>query len=266
MDFDFIQQLMVLLKSNNIFGFVITGSKTLALILLMFKFLDNIIRSIGDDNQKLNNLPTFIAYAFFIVTSDWIPNLIEETFVSIDVAMSTTSNNVYLTLDNTLLEQWDLMMEGCEDWMDYIGVILSSITFFVFYLIAVLLSAVIKIADMSMTVGYLLTRLFLIELMKVIFPIVIAYSTLDITKDLLGRWIKWYTGLMLLGLAFLGIINFCNLLANALQQQFNISDTYSGGVPLNAYTFGLIITIVVTFMVKVKLFRESWSLINNFFS
>ncbi|NJM78998.1 MAG: hypothetical protein HC854_04040 [Flavobacterium sp.] len=266
MDFDFIQELLVLLQTNNIFKMVITGSKTLAIVLLIFRFLDTTIRNMGEDNHKYLSLPTFVAYAFFIVTSDWIPNIIEDSFVSLDTAMAWTNNDIYTQLNDSLVEQWDSVMDGCEDWMDYIGVIASSITFVIFYIIAVLLASICSVADLSLTASYLLIRIFLIQLMKVIFPIIIAYSTLDITKDLLGKWIKRYTGLMLLGLAYLGIVNFTYLVQDALQKQFVLSNDFDTGTQLNHYAFGLIITIIVVFTVKVKLFRESTSFISNLFS
>ena len=149
MNFDFINELRLLLKDNNVFMFLITGGKTLALVLLIFRFLDGIIGNIGEDNQKLNNLPKFIAYAFFIVSSDWIVELIESAFSIIDVTMGTTTSDLYTQLNDSLIQQWNETMDGCEDWMDYIGVILSSITFVIFYIIAVLLMALCKIADLS---------------------------------------------------------------------------------------------------------------------
>ena len=267
MNFEFINELRILLKDNNVFMFLITGGKTLALVLLTFKFLDGVIGNIGEDNQKLNNLPKFVAYAFFIVSSDWIVEIIETAFSAIDVTMGSTSSDLYTQLNDSLIQQWNTTMEGCDDWMDYIGVVISSITFVTFYIIAVLLMALCKIADLSMTCGFLIARIFIMQFMKIIFPLIIALSTLDITKDLLGRWIKKYIGLFVLGLAYIGIIHFTELIQKTLQRQFTIADGngLSSGTNLTAFTFGMIVTIVVVFTLKLKLFREVTSFVSNLF-
>ncbi|WP_134344425.1 hypothetical protein [Flavobacterium psychrophilum] len=268
MNFEFINELRLLLKDNNVFMFLITGGKTLALVLLSFKFFDGVIGNIGEDNQKLNNLPKFVAYAFFIVSSDWIVEIIENSFSVIDIAMGSTSNTLYTQLNDSLIQEWNNTMAGCEDWMDYTGVIMSSLFFVIFYIIAVLLMAICKIADLSMTCGYLLSRVFIIELMKVIFPLIIALSTLDFTKDLLGRWIKKYIGLFILGLGYIGIIHFTELVQKALINQFTVNDAngLNSGSSLGIFTFGMIVTIIVVFTLKVKLFQQVTSFISNFFA
>lgn len=258
---------METLRENNIFSYIIIGSKALALTMLTFKFIDNFIRNIGEEQIKINSLPTYLAYAVFILASDFIPNLIESAFVGLDSAMSVTDTSIFTDLNIELVRQYDIVMEGASSWMDYIGIAFSSISFIVFYIIACLLSFVVYIADLSITTSYLLVRVFLIELMKMLFPIIIALSTLDITKDLLGRWIKKYIGLFVLGIAYIGIINFTILMQKALQHQFSVKNgDVIDGSELGTYAFGMIITIIVGFTVKVKLFSTVTSYVSNLFS
>lgn len=267
MDFTFIDELMKMLKGNNIFSYIIIGSKALALTLLTFKFIENFIREIGGENVKLNNLTSYLAYAVFILASDFIPNLIESSFLSLDKVMGSTSTSIYSDLNIELVNQYNYVMDGAEGWMDYIGIVLSSITFIINYIVASLLCCVIYIADMSITSSYLLIRVFLIEFMKMVFPIIIALSTLDITKDLLGRWIKKYIGLFVLGVAYIGIVHFTALMQMALQNQFMVhAGENITGYELGTYAFGMIITIVVGFTVKVKLFATVTSYVSSLFS
>lgn len=268
MNYDFINELRILLQTNNIFMFLITGGKTLALVLLIVKFVDGIIGQIGEENPKLNSLPKFIAMAFFIVSSDWIVDLIEGAFSMVDFQMSNTSSDLYTDLNTAMEEQWNSTMEGCITWYDYLGAALSSILFVITFIVAQLLMVLCKIADLSITTGYLLVRIFLIQFMKMVFPIIIALSTLDITKDLLGRWIKKYIGLFVLGIAYIGIIHFSSLMQSSLINQFRVSngDGLFTGVELNAFTFGMIVTIIVVFTVKVKLFQLVTSYVSSLFS
>ncbi|WP_395076789.1 hypothetical protein [Flavobacterium sp.] len=268
MNFEFINELRVLLQTNNIFMFLITGGKTLALALLTFKFLDGIIGQIGDENPKLNTLPKYIAYAFFIVSSDWIVDIIEGAFSMVDLQMGNTSSDLYTELNTAMEEQWNSTMAGCITWYDYLGAALSSVLFVITFVVAQLLMVLCKIADLSITTGYLLVRVFLIQFMKMVFPLIIALSTLDITKDLLGRWIKKYIGLFVLGIAYIGILHFTSLMQTALISQFRQAngDGLFTGVELNAFTFGMIVTIIVVFTVKVKLFQSVTSYVSNLFS
>lgn len=268
MNFDFINDLRLLLLENNIFMFVITGSKALALVFITFKFLDGMLSNLGDQNIKLNSMTKYIAYAFFIVISDFIPDMIENTFSVVDSAMAGTSSDLYTKLNDSLVEQWETVTSDCEDWMDYIGVIFSSITFVIFYIVACLLMVFCKIADLSMTSAYLLIRIFLLQFMKFVFPIIIALSALDSQKDLLAKWIRKYIGLFILGIAYIAIIRFCDLVQTAVQKQFTTSagnDILSGMQSLNVFSFGMIITIVLVFTVKVKLFSSVTSFVSNLF-
>ena len=266
MNFDFIEQLRLLLESSNIFKFTIIGAKSCALSLLLFKIIQTWFSNFEPDKTRLGDFFNLFGYAFMIMSSDWIISTIEVTFAGIDVAMGSTESDLYSKLNDELLVQLENVF-GSDDlaWYDFISLIVGNLIFFVGYIIALLLMGLCKIADLSMTAGYLLSRLFLIELMKFIFPIVIALSTLDQTKDLLGRWIKKYIGLFVLGIAYIGIIHFCALVQNALQTQFTVNDS-DALFQLNAYTYGMIVTIIVVFTIKVKLFSLVTSNITNFFS
>jgi hypothetical protein len=271
MNFQFIDTLRELLNGSNIFQFIIVGAKSFALAMIMFKIIDNFIVNMGSDQQnaKLNNLPSILAYAFFIVSSDWIIDTIESTFSVVDVAMGNTSSDLYTELNMSLTDQYDRITANATDFFDLIAIYASSITFFVFYFIALILMLLCKIADLSVTSGYLLSRLFLITLMKFIFPIVIALSTLKMTEDLLAKWIKRYIGLFVLGIAYIGIINFASLVQKALQDQFTTSageGLLEGINSLNVFSVGMLITIIVVFTMKVKLFATATSFITSFFS
>lgn len=270
MDFTFINELSILLNQTNIFKFSIIGAKSMALALLLFKILETYIRDFESETPKFGNIFNIFGYAFLIMSSDWIIEMIEGIFSSVNIVMGSTESNLYTDLNMELEEQYAQVTMGDDlAWYDYISLVVGNITFFTMYIVALLLMAVCKIADLAMTAGYLLSRLFSIQLMKFIFPIVIALSTLDQTKDLLGKWIKRYIGLFILGIAYIGIIHFTALVQTSLLNQFTTSEALGATAQigsLNKFTWGMIITIIVVFTLKVKLFSLATSNVTNFFS
>lgn len=266
MNFDFIEELRHALENGGVFqwNFLMSGCKALALSLLLFRILENYIKDFDSEGPKFGSLFHVFGYAFFILSADWIVDFIESAFALIDSSMYATPSNLYTDLEQKIVEHdKDLYKDvGFLD-MLMMPVDLIITAFYGFFLMV--LVSLCKIADLAMTAGYLLSRLFLIELMKLLFPLVIALSTLNITKDLLGKWIKRYIGLFLLGLGYIGIINFCAVLQTSLLAQFE-ADGDGQIMGMGHYIYGACITVVVVFTFKVKMFSTVTSYITGFFS
>ena len=267
MDFTFIEELRRLLEQENVFGwnFLLSGCKAMALALLLFKLLNTYISDFDTETPKVGNIFNLIGYACIIMSCDWIIGFIELCFSKIDTMVATTPSNLYARMNTIIGEQMESYNNDDIGFFDMtIDLILSA----VFCVIFNVVSFIFYVADMAMTCSYLLTRVFLIQLLKLLFPLVIALSTLDITKDLFGRWIKKYIGQLILGLAYIAIINFTNVVQELLVAQF-LSD--SGGnfasIGYMSPTFvGCLITTVVVFTAKFKMFSMVTSYITNFFS
>lgn len=267
MNFDFIESLRLTLENSNVFGwkFLMKGCKALALTLLIFKILETYLKDFDPDNTgKIGNILSVFGYAFVIMSGDFIIGSIETAFSGVEKMVFNTPSDLYLRLSEEINEQ----KLAYYDELGVMGMItmpLDVICQILWTGILGILVSFMKIADMAVTVGYLLTRMFLIQLMKLLFPFVIALSTLDITKDLLGKWIKRYIGLFLLGLAYIGIINFCYLVQDSLLDQFS---TLPSGDPtgMGYFVYGACITVVVVFTFKVKMFGTVTSYLSNLFS
>lgn len=268
MDFTFIEELRKLLETSNVLGwsFLLTGCKSMALALLMFKLINTYITDFDNDTPKLGNIFSLIGYACIIMSCDWIIGFIEGIFSQVNTAVETTPSNLYGRMDDILKEQMELY--NSED-IGFFDMTIDVIFSFLFYIAFSIISFLFKIADLSMTAGYLLTRVFMIQLFKLLFPLIIAMSTLDATKDLLGKWIKKYIGLMVLGLGYIAIINFCNVVQNVLEKQFiqtESGESYASLGYTSPIFLGCLITTVVVFTVKFALFGRVTAVITNFFA
>lgn len=277
MSFDFINELRLILEQSNIFHFTIVGAKAVAMFLLIFKIFNVFVSSTlhTDDGSAGNFAALFnlFAYAFLILSSDWIINVIEDTFVVVDNAMGTSNApNTYQFILDRLMEKYAAIWDGIDGAFDTLSFFITQIPGFLVLIIGIVLAMLCMVADMSLTCGYLLTRLFMIEIMKFVFPMVIALSTLDIAKDLLGRWIKKFIGLFILGVLYLGIISFSEIIAETLLHQFELgllnpdANTDEPGSTLYVYTVGGVIAIIVVFTVKIKLMAKATSFTESFFS
>lgn len=277
MSFDFINELRIILEQSNIFHFTIIGAKAVAMFLLIFKIFNVFVSSTlhTDDGTSGNFAALFnlFAYAFLILSSDWIINTIEDAFVVVDVAMSTSNApNTYQLILDKLMMKYAAIWDGIDGAFDSLSFFITQLPGFLVLLVGILLALLCMVADLSLTCGYLLTRLFMIEIMKFVFPIVIALSTLDIAKDLLGRWIKKFIGLFVLGILYLGIITFSEYIAETLLNQFDLgllnpeANTDEPGSTLYIYTVGGVIAIIVVFTTKIKLMAKATSFTESFFS
>jgi len=268
MNFDFINELSKLLEENNIFQFTITGSKAIAVALLFFKVVEHFLKNVDgmSDNPRLGNIYWIIASALFIISSSWIMTLFEDLFAIVDVKMGETESSLYLELEEEFASQMERLSEGTGTRIFNL-IVPTTFLFFIVNGIVTIVMFFLKIADMSMTAGYLISRLFLIELIKFIFPIVIALNTLDAFKDLFFKWIKRYIGLLVLGIGYIGVIHFCSLLQKALLEQFKAEDPLIfTGVHLSFFALSSIIVVTVVFTTKIKLFATVTSFVNSFFS
>ncbi len=142
--------------------------------------------------------------------------------------MGGVQDTMYVDLLSVLEENYIEMIEGATSWKDYLSLFLTNLTFFIGYGITLFLMGILKVADMSMVSGYLLSRIFLLQVMKFLFPIAVAFSSLKQTSGLLGKWIRMYIGISLLGIVYIGILGFCALAATTLQSSFGFAD--SGGI------------------------------------
>lgn len=269
MDYAFIDSIRLQLESSNIFMYSIQGAKMCAILLLLFSVLERWGKNILSPDNGIDSLFTILGFIFLIMSSDYFFNMIESTFSSISTTMQTVEDSVYTDLLFEIRDDYEAMNAGAEDWMDYIGVFFGNIGFFVGYMVALLLVGIVKIADMAMVTGYLLTRVFFLEIMKFLFPIAVALSTLKQTSGLIGKWLKLYIGVSVLGIIYIGIIKLCSITQLALQAQFknvNNDGMFDSYMSMNLNVWSSLVTIIVVFTLKVKLFDKATSFVISYFN
>ncbi|UTG66821.1 type IV secretion system protein (plasmid) [Elizabethkingia anophelis] len=266
MDFEFINTLINSLKSQNIFNYAFTGTKVLAMAFLLFRFLETYIKNFETESPQIGGVLTVLGSGLMIMSGGWIIDSIENIFAGVDAKMHGTSSDLYTDLMNNIWMKFEELFEGCDAWYDYISAVAGSLISIIFLVIGALLAILAKIADLSITAGYLVQRIFILQLLKFLFPLMLAFGTFTKMENMLYSWIKRYIGMFILGIAYIGIINFTSLIQSAVSSQFSGTDFGTGSSGIVDFGFGILVTIIITITIKIKLLHSVTSYVMSMFS
>lgn len=259
MDFEFIQQLRIALESTNIFSFTLNSIKILAGAFVIFKIIILLLKKSTQEQFDYMEVFRLLGYIVLIGSGDLIINAFEDAFKMIDDNMGWTESNLYA--DMLLKTEEKLKQKEISFWDIMTGAQELMVSFLI-YIVIFILSLLFKVADLSITVSYLLQRLFIIELLKLLLPVALVVSLWKGWENMLISWLKRYFGMLVLGIAYMGIINFSHLVQDKIIEQFNTSQFGN----LITWSSGVLIAVIVVFTIKVKLFAVVTSYINGYFS
>lgn len=156
------------------------------------------------------------------------------------------------------------LFKGAKAWYEYLGVFLRNLGSLLILGLTFLLGGLCKIADLSITASYLVQRIFILQLLKFLFPLAVALSTYSGTQKLFHTWILRYIGIFILGIAYIGIIRISSMVQGALVRQFDVNTGVSE-VDGGFFAGGLLIAMIVTFTIKIKLFSTATSYVMGMF-
>lgn len=265
MDFEFINNLIAQLQGQNIFKYAFTGAKILAMAFLCFRFFETYLKNFENETPPIGSVLNILGYGLIIMSGDWIMTSIETLFAGVDSSMHTTTSDLYSDLFDNIWMESTTIFDGCEAWYDYIAAGCLGLISLVFLLVTAILAMLCKLADLSVTASYLLQRIFIIKFLQFVFPLALAFSTLNKMDNLFFGWIRRYIGVFLLGIAYIGIINFTGIVQTSLSTAFANEDIFPALSFMN-FSFGTMIAVVVTVGIKIKLFQSVTSYILSFFS
>lgn len=265
MDFEFINILIGKLESANIFKYLFTGSKVLAMAFLCFRFFETYLKNFENETPPIGSVLNILGYGLIIMSGDWIMTSIESLFAGVDTAMHSTSSDLYEDLFNSIWLEIQDTYKGCTRWYDYIAPTFLNLISIIFLIFTSILAMLCKLADLSVTASYLLQRIFIIKFLQFVFPLALAFSTLSKMDNLFYSWIRRYIGVFLLGIAYIGIINFADIVQASIVTSFADETLFPALSVMNS-SFGAIIAVVVTLGIKIKLFQAITSYILSFFS
>lgn len=262
MNFDFINELRKTLEGHNIFSYSLTSIIILANVFIIMKMIIVVLKASVEEKFDYMQLVRMGGYILLVSSYSTIIDLFENLFTEIEKYLSVKEDDFYSTIMYNVELKFTSSVKDLDAWDMLFGPI-DLLCALLYYLVFLALAALCKIADLSMTAAYLLQRIFIIELLKFLLPVAVVLSLWEKWENMLMSWLKRYFSMVVLGLAYVGIINFIALVRDALQSQFDVTGTISD---LSQYMMGTIIVVIVCFTVKVKLFASVTSYIQGYFS
>lgn len=260
MDFNFINLLIRELDDTNIFKYTFVGFKMLAFGIITLKFIDKFIKSIGKEDLPIGEFLSLLGVMLLIGSSDFLISSIEQVFNGVQKEISVTDSGNIEQVISELQNKRKTMFKEADQWYDYLTLFIEdSFTIFTNAILLIVVM-ILKIVDLSVTVSYLLLRVFYLQLLKFVFPIVLALSTLDVNLNFLQSWIKRYIGIYLLGIAYIGIMSFTTLIIKTLSFELTWDI-----LPLTSDGLGMLVVAIVVINMKIKLFSNVTSYTTGMF-
>ena len=254
MDYSWISSIQNALNTSPIFAYTIIGAKSLAMAFLLFKVMGHFL-STAENSEKppIGGLINIIGFGLIIVGSDFIVNMIEQIFSGVEVDVKNLNN--FNTM-SPASRQLQLINETAESMgaMEKIAFYMSVIPSYIGAFLLVIVTLFFYLIDVAITSLYLLQRLFLIQLFKFIFPLALAFATLDKMSDMFWRWIKIYIGLFVLGIAYIAIIKFSVVIYNTIASQTDVTlESVAITTEYSKLFMSELGAIIVAFAVKIGL-------------
>ena len=262
-DFSFINGIRQTIESENILKYSITGFKAFAIALLGFKYLGKYFQTMDHEEPRLGGFMEILGSGMIIISADWIIDLIENVFAQIDDTLTTQTVPFNTEVFTNAMMELIALQDGCSG-LDCINVFIDSFvancTIVIFYSIY----CILWILDNLVYGFYLIERVFLIQIMRFVFPLAIVFSQIDGTKDFFYRWIKKYVGILILPIPYMAIFYLSNIVMQHTSQiqSINPEDPSNLTKRLLLYIAGL----GISFFLKMKLFSGTKRLVDNLFS
>ncbi|CAK7073959.1 hypothetical protein [Tissierella sp.] len=266
---------------------VLVGSKVLAIAFLLINWLKEFIeRKIDpEDGEKkvfpvsLKSLAFGMIYISIIVS--WIPitetvdNILGAYVDSFEISEDSNSTTLFAEFNRRYdSERLNESLELPED-NSVIGLLgslvtlLKDISYGIFFgIILYLVKAIAFVVNLIAYPIFHIERAFLLFLMNIVGPLVIALAAFDKFRELIYKWFKVYCAIFMTGLFFVYVNWFCEGLFSLLYNNF-CDKTLNGSITEYNYQDRHLIEVCIFTMIaitKVKLYSSSISLSNRIFS
>ena len=257
---------------------VFVGTKVLALAFILInwgkKLLEGMDRA-KEEGKSFSLKPTDIVYGMLYIllvaninaVTDGMEDLLASYAGSFQVE---NSQRLYNPLEELLLVDETQNMPQ-ETWMDSGVAIMSrfaeTLTNAVdpFYWILSILKVLAWLINVIVYPIFMLERAFILMILKVMLPLVLALAALDEFRGMLMKWVRMYMAVYMTGLFFLFVTWFCDSVYYSMAERFNQYGGMGGlGIPDGDNLTRLILFTVVVFA-KTKLYSHSITLSDKIF-
>lgn len=252
------------------------GTKVLAMVFILINWSKKLLEGMDkarEEGKGFSIKPTDILYGMLYILlilnidilTDAMDNLLASYAGSFQVE---NSQSMYNPLEELILVDETRNMAQ-EDWMDAGIAVMSrfaeTLTNVIdpFYWLLSLLKGVSWLVNVMVYPVYMLERAFILMILKVVLPLVLALAALEEFRPMLMKWIRMYMAVFMTGLFFLFVTWFCDSVYYGLAAKFNQYAGITGNPDGDNITRLILFTVVV--ITKTKLYGHSITLSNKIF-
>ena len=255
-----------------------TASKALAVTFILINWLKKIIEGMDkarDNGKSFNIKPTDILYGILyvilILNINVVTNGLEDLLSSYSQSFNVeNSQRMYNPLEELILTDETRNMPD-DNWMDASVAVMSRFAEVMtnlldpFYYLLAILKGLSWLINVIVYPIFMLERAFILMILKVILPLVIALAALDEFRPMLMKWMRMYAAVYMTGLFFLFVTWFCDSVYFSLAEKYNQYGGMGGlGIPDGDNMVRVVLFSVVVFT-KMKLYSHSITLSNRIF-
>lgn len=254
------------------------GTKVLAMVFILINWSKKLLEGMDkarEEGKGFSIKPTDILYGMLYILlilnidilTDAMDNLLASYAGSFQVE---NSQSMYNPLEELILVDETRNMAQ-EDWMDAGIAVMSrfaeTLTNVIdpFYWLLSLLKGVSWLVNVMVYPVYMLERAFILMILKVVLPLVLALAALEEFRPMLMKWIRMYMAVFMTGLFFLFVTWFCDSVYYGLAAKFNQYAGIAGTGTPDGDNITRLILFTVVVITKTKLYGHSITLSNKIF-
>lgn len=248
----------ILLDKGSLLDNVMTGAKILGVAFVVLYWIKEYLKGLdSNDADKKNGITIYsigkgVAYILVIVNFNVLLDMCDNGLASYQNSLGlSVSDNIYDAFNEDWMEMEEDAIANAEEdaWYDGVVDIASSVGNMVMNAVDVwwwllqILRGVSWLINVMIMPIFLLERGFLLLIMKVAFPLILALGANEVYRNLLTKWILLYCAVFMTGPFFIIATNFCDE-AYRLMMSSAIDDNLSKLIAFSVVVFA-----------KVKLYK-----------
>lgn len=260
LDFSFIKILSEQIRGGlKFYEYTIDGLRALAILFILIKIVEIIISFSTSENKDWSRLFPLFGYIVLLGIYPNVMQIAEDGLQKLDELMYKPEHkDLYKSATDLIWDRIKIEGESIDLFsaFDVIGGIF-------YMLIIALVASFLQIGDYSITASYLLQRVFIIEFLKFVLPIVVVLSLTDKFKNAFVMWIKRFIGMFLLGLSYIAVIKF-TIKAHETFTIMNTITVTEDPTSVTDFAFWSLLGVCFIFTLKVKLLAMVTSYVQSF--
>ncbi len=260
LDFSFIKMLSEQIRGGlTFYEYTINGLRALAVLFIIVKIIEIVAKFSVSEKDDWSRLFPLVGYIILLCVYPNIMKIAEDGLQKLDELMYKPEHkDLYKSAIDMI---WDKIKEEGEN-MDLFS-LFDVVGGFIYMLFVAIVASFLQVGDYSITASYLLQRVFIIEFLRFVLPLVVVLSLTDKFKNAFVMWIKRFIGMFLLGLSYIAVIKFIIKAHEIFVTVNNITVT---GDPTSVTDFGYwsLLGVCFIFTLKVKLLAMVTSYVQSF--